>query len=171
MSGADYCIDASAIIFAWYEGYPKDVFPSLWSQLAEHRTNMALIKPIYDQIDPISQADKVKSALENRKKHPLRMWMADNGFKSIGIDEEVEELSLLLEEEYQVREKSGGADGKDIKLIAYAKINNKIVVTEEGEQPQKPIKKYRYKIPLICDEKEVECINCIKMIRRLGIRI
>lgn len=154
---AEYCIDASAIIAAWQEDYPKDVFPSLWPQLAQHRADMVLIKPIYEQIDPA--------------KSLLRMWMVDNGFKSIPIDGEVEELSLLLEKEYQVREKSKGADGKDIKLIAYAKINNKIVVTDEEEQPQKPVKKYKYKIPLICDEKEVEYINFIEMIRRLGIRI
>lgn len=154
---ADYCIDASAIIAAWDEDYPQDVFPSLWPQLAAHRTDMVLIKPIYDEIKPMT--------------NPLRMWMADNGFESIPIDGEVEELSLRLEKEYQVREKSKGASRNDIKLIAYAKMNNKIVVTEEGEQPQKPKKKYKYKIPLICDEKKVECINCIEMIRRLGIRI
>ena len=168
---ADYCIDASAIIFAWYEGYPKDVFPSLWPQLAEHRIDMAVIKPIYEQIDFISQADKGKPELEKKKKYPLRKWMVDNGFESIDIDGRVEVLSLRLEKEYQIREKSRGADGKDIKLIAYAKINNKIVVTEEGKQREKPKKKWNYKIPLICDEKEVECINCIEMIRRLGIRI
>ena len=168
---AEYCIDASAIITAWQEDYPKDVFPSLWPQLAEHRTDMVLIKPIYDQIDPISQADKGKPELEKRRKYPLRMWMVDNGFESIDIDKEVEELSLRLEKEYQVREESKGAEGKDIKLIAYAKINNKIVVTDEEEQPQKPVKKYKYKIPAICDEKKVECINFIKMIRQLEIRI
>lgn len=154
---ADYCIDASAIIFAWEVGYPRDIFPSLWPQLAEHRTDMMLIKPIYDQIDPT--------------KSLLRMWMVDNGFDSIPIDGEVEELSLLLEKEYQVREKSEGADGKDIKLIAYAKINNKIVVTEEGKQPDKPEKKCNYKIPAICDEQKVKCINFIEMIRLLEIRI
>ena len=171
MSNADYCVDASAIIAAWVTRYPEDVFPSLWLQLAEHRTDMALIKPIYDQIDPMSQADKGKPELEKRKKYPLRMWMVDNEFESIDTDEEVEELSLFLEEEYQVREGSKGADGKDIKLIAYAKINNKIVVTEEGKQKENPVKKHNYKIPLICNEKEVECINFIEMIRRLGIRI
>lgn len=157
MSSADYCIDASAIIAAWQKDYPKDVFPSLWPQLAEHRTDMVLIKPIYDEIKPIT--------------NPLRVWMVDNGFDSIDIDGEVEELSLLLEKDYQVREESKGASRNDIKLIAYAKMNNKIVVTDEEEQPQKPIKKYKYKIPLICDEQETECINFIEMIRRFRIRI
>ena len=154
---AEYCSDASAIIAAWQEDYPKDVFPSLWPQLAEHRTNIVLIKPIYHEIDPT--------------KSLLRLWMDDNGFESSPIDGEVEELSLRLEKEYQVREESKGASRNDIKLIAYAKINNKIVVTEEGKQRDKPEKKWNYKIPLICDEQEVECINFIEMIRRLGIRI
>lgn len=154
---ADYCIDASAIIAAWDKDYPKDVFPSLWPQLAKHRTDIVLIEPIYDEIKPMT--------------NPLRVWMTDNDFESIPIDGRVEELSLRLEKEYQIREGSEGASRNDIKLIAYAKINNKIVVTDEEEQPQKPVKKYKYKIPAICDEKKVECINFIKMIRQLEIRI
>ena len=56
-------------------------------------------------------------------------------------------------------------------LIAYAKIMDKTVVTFEGEQPQKPGKKSNYKIPLICREQNVECIDFIKMLQCLDIRV
>jgi len=56
-------------------------------------------------------------------------------------------------------------------LIAYAKKMKKIVVTFEAKQEQKPDKKNKYKIPLICKEQNVECITFMEMIRRLGIRI
>lgn len=58
----------------------------------------------------------------------------------------------------------------DITLIAYAMVTGKTVVTFEGEQPQKPGKKCNYKIPLICHEQSVECINFVAMLDRLGIR-
>ena len=58
---ANYCIDASAFIAAWNVSHPIDVFLSLWSQLANHRTDMILIKPIFDQIDP--KKDKADKSL------------------------------------------------------------------------------------------------------------
>ena len=168
---ANYCIDASAIIAAWNEHYPKDVFPSLWSQLAEHQTNIALIKPIYDQVDPISPADNNKTTNEKRIKYPLRTWMINNQFAETPIDESIERKSLELEKEYQIKNKSKGVDENDLKLIAYAKLNDKTVVTEEGRQQQEPNEKYNYKIPLVCDEQYVKCINLVEMLRRLDIQV
>ena len=58
-----------------------------------------------------------------------------------------------------------------IALIAYAKYESKTVVTLEAKQLQKPEKKCNYKIPLVCDEQQVECISFITMLERLGIEI
>ena len=168
---ADYCVDASAIIVAWNEIYPIDVFPSLWSQLAEHRTDITLIKPIFDQIDPISSADNNKTTDEKRIKYPLRTWMIDNQFAETPIDASIERKSLEWEKEYQIKNKSKGVDEKDLKLIAYAKLHDKTVVTEEGEQKQEPNEKHKFKIPLVCAKQEVQCINFVEMLRRLDIRV
>lgn len=168
---ADYCIDANIFITAWNVSHPMDVFPGLWRKLAVHRTDMVLIKPIYDQIDPLSPADKNKTAHEKRDKYPLRTWMIDNHFTIAPIDESVERFSLSLERTYEVRDRSGGVDENDIKLIAYAKVNDKIVVTTEEKQPNEPKKKYNYKIPLVCDEQDVQCIDFVEMLRRLNIQI
>ena len=159
---ADYCIDANVFITAWNESHPVDVFPSLWLQLVNHRTDMILIKPIFDEIDPILQTDK----------YTLRMWMIDNQFVPIPVNKFVEDRSLEWEEEYQIKEDSKrGVSENDLKLIAYAKRYSKTVVTGEGKQPEKPKKKYNYKIPLVCDEQEVQCINFVKMLRRLSIKV
>ena len=161
---ADYCIDASAFIAAWNESHPIDVFPGLWPQLATHRTDMMMIKPIFDEIDPISLKEKAD-------KYPLRTWMLNNQFAETPIDKSVESRSLELEKEYQITKNSKGVSENDLKLIAYAKLNDKTVVTEEGEQRAKPKKKCNYKIPLVCDEQEVECINFVEMLRRLSIKV
>jgi len=40
-----------------------------------------------------------------------------------------------------------------------------------AEQRQPPAKKSNYKIPLICTEENVDCINFISMLENLEIRI
>lgn len=159
---ADYCIDANVLIAAWNVSHPIDVFPSLWSQLANHRIDMILIKPIFDQIDP--KKDKADKS--------LRKWMIDSQFVPIPINKFVEGRSLELEKEYQIRKDSkSGVDENDLKLIAYAMLNEKTVVTEEGKQLEKPMKKCKSKIPLVCKEQGVECINFVEMLKCLGIKI
>ena len=167
---ADYCIDANIFITAWNVSHPTDVFPGLWRKLAHHRTDVVLIKPIFDEIDPISQQDRNKTEREKADKYPLRVWLINNHFTSAPLDESVEKLSLSLEKKYEIRDGPGGVNENDVKLIAYAKVHDKIIVTEE-KQPNKPKKKYKYKIPLVCNEQSVQCIDFVEMLRRLNIEI
>ena len=156
MSGR-YCLDANVFITSWNHIYPINVFPSLWEQVAQHQSDIILIKPIYDQIIV--------------KKDPLTEWLRENRFFSTHIDDETENLSFKWEREYEIREESKGVDEEDIKLIAYANRENKTVVTLEAEQNQKPSKKYNYRIPLVCSEKEVPYINFVEMIEDFDIVI
>lgn len=63
-----FCVDANIFITAWNSDYPKRTFPSLWDELAKHKSQIILIKPIYDEIDPISSSDKHKSPSEKKRK-------------------------------------------------------------------------------------------------------
>ena len=170
MSG-QYCVDANIFITAWYENYRDSVLPSLWEQLALHRDDIILLKPIFDEIEPISSADMKLSKGKKKEKYPLRMWMQEKQFAITSINNETEAISLDFEKQYEISNESKGANQKDIILIAYAKQMGKTVVTFEGEQPQKPGKKSNYRIPLICREQDVDCINFVTMLERLGIRI
>jgi len=170
MSG-QYCLDANIFIAAWNSGYPIRVFFSLWEQLAQCRNDLVLIKPVFDEIDPISSADKALSKAKKREKYSLRVWMIDNHFDAEPITDEINAVSLELEKEYETNNNPKGANQKDITLIAYAKLKEKTVVTFEEKQPQKPGKKKNYKIPLICNEQSVECIKFVTMLDRLDIRI
>ena len=168
----EYCVDANLFIAAWNESYPRPVFPSLWKVLARHRDDIVLIKPIYDEIDPFSQSDKNKSLDEKRKQYPLRMWLEGNNFLETPIDGSVERESLRLEKEYETDpDNKKGASQNDIRLIAYAGLKNKTVVTLEAEQPNKPGKKSNYKIPLICSEERVRYINFVRMLEKLRITV
>jgi len=170
MSG-QYCLDANIFISAWNSGYTMRVFSSLWKQLAQCRNDLVLIKPVFDEIDPVSSADNKMPPTKKREKYPLRIWMIENHFEATEITDEINAVSLDLEKEYETNNNPKGANQNDITLIAYAKVKEKTVVTFEEEQPQKPGKKKNYKIPLICNEQGVECIKFVTMLDRLGIRI
>ncbi|MDI6782029.1 MAG: DUF4411 family protein [bacterium] len=96
--------------------------------------------------------------------------MEENRFDATDINDETMAVSLDMEKEYEISSVSKGAGRSDIALIAYAKIMNKTVVTLEAKQPQKPKEKSKYKIPLICQEQDVACINFIEMLTYLNIR-
>jgi len=168
---AYYCVDASIFLTAWYVGYPIHILSPLWREIANHKNEIIIIEPIYDEIEPIPSADKKMQIADKKAKYPLRMWLIENGFTETPVDDGVNATSLELERDYETSGISKGAGSNDICLIAYAKVNNNTVVTFESKQPQKPKKKCDYKIPLICHEQGVDCIDFVEMIDRLGIRI
>lgn len=167
----NYCVDANIFITAWYVNYPIKIFPSLWEEIANKKNEIILIKPIFDEIEPISSSDNKLNIDKKRTKYPVRMWLIENGFTETLMDDEINKTSLKLEKEYEINDFSKGVGSKDILLISYAKEKNKIVVTLEGIQAQEPKEKYNYKIPLVCKEQKVKCINFVEMIDGLGIKI
>ncbi len=170
MSG-NYCIDANVFLTTWYISYPPHILGPLWDSITESKDSIEIIKPVFDEIEPISAQD-IKQSIDKKKgKYPLRMWLESVGFPIPVIDDDVNHLSLLLEREYEVSPLTKGANQIDITLIAYAKVYNNIVVTLEAPQPNKPGKKSNYKIPLICKEKDVKCVDFIKMLNELDISI
>jgi len=166
-----YCIDANVFITAWHLDYKESVLPTLWAEIAKKKDQIIIIKNIYDEIEPISSADKRLTTTKKKEKYPLRIWLNDNGFTETIVNEDVIALSLELERKYEINDISKGACQNDITLIAYAKLSSNAVVTYESEQNQKPSKISNFKIPLICKEENVNCINFITMIEKLGIRI
>jgi predicted nucleic acid-binding protein len=166
-----FCVDANVFITAWYHDYPPRILLPLWEQIANHHEMIEIIKPVFNEIEPIQSNDRKLQRDKKKEKYPLRIWLEDTKFPVPEINDEVNFLSLTLEQEYETIEDSKGAGQIDITLIAYAKINNRTVVTLESPQPQIPGKKYNYKIPLICKENDVDCINFINMIDQLNISI
>ncbi len=168
---AQYCVDANIFIQPWHNIYPQtqEVFRPVWELLAEHRHKMILIKPIYDQIEPMRPDERNLALDERQEKYPLRIWLEENNFDPTPLDDSVEALSLRLERKYEIDNTPRGANQTDIKLISFAKLMNKKVVTLESPQPEKPQKKSHYKIPLICKEERVDCINFVEMLEQLQI--
>ena len=168
---SQYCVDANIFITTWRVSYPIEVFPSLWDQLAESKDDIILIKPIFVEIDPIPSADNKLTDDKKRENYALRMWLQDNNFIDTPVNDDISSVSLELEKEYEISDISKGAGQNDMTLIAYAKGMDKTIVTLESIQNQKPGKKCNYKIPLICDEQNVRCINFVSMLKKLNIQV
>ena len=165
-----YCVDANVFITLHTTTHHPDVFPTLWGELESHADSIILIQPIYDEIDPISEQDKKLSYQKQVKKYPFRIWIEKN-FKAIPLTQQVEQTALKLRKRYKTEEGKRGANTNDIKLIAHAKVCDKTIVTLEEKQMQLPKKVSNYKIPLICKEVGVRCIEPIAMLKKLGIKI
>ncbi len=116
MSG-QYCLDANIFITAWNSDYPMRVFLSLWEQLAQCRNDLILIKPVFDEIDPVSLADNKIPPSQKRKKYPLRIWMIENRFEATTITNEINTVSLELEKEYETNKDPKGANQNDITFL------------------------------------------------------
>lgn len=158
-----YCLDANVPITAWDEHYRKDVFPTVWKNLAENGDHIIFIAPIFDEIDPKYDLSK--------KGESLKTWLIEEQFSKTPIDTEVKKEALRLRRKYETNNKKKGAGFNDIKLIAYAKVTKQIVVTFEKVQENLPGKKCNYNIPTVCREEKVECIEFIDFLRELKITI
>jgi hypothetical protein len=166
-----YCVDANVFLTAWYITYPPRIFAPLWELLAANADELLLIKPVLDEIEPISPSDRRLDSASRSAKYPLRTWIESTGIEIVEPDEQVSNLSLRLEYAYQVAPESRGASQVDITLIAYAKTHEGTVVTLESLQHQRPAKKMNYKIPLICADEGVPWLNFVEMLDSIGVNM
>lgn len=167
---AKFCIDANILMTAWNTSYPIDVFPTLWESLAAFKDDIIIIKPIFDEIGPLSAYRAEKDIDKLQERFALRIWLLDNNFTETRLTEEDELLALELEREYQVTDSKKGVGTIDIKLIAYAKNHLKTVVTLEN-QPTRPKEISKCKIPTVCKDKLVSYTSFIELIREFEISL
>lgn len=148
-----YCVDTSALVQAWREDQPPDVFPSLWEKLAE-------------SIDEgvICASRSVLVELE-RQEDELCDWARDHRNFFQEDDEPVQDF---IREFYAAwpRNVDWGRRllGADLFVIGRARANGHAVVTAErlSNQLETP------KIPDACRIHGVRCIRFVDMAREQG---
>ena len=165
-----YCVDANVFITAWNVTYPKSIFPTLYREMEGKLPNhIILIKPVFDEIEPVSGR---KDPQKLKEQHPVRTWLKiDLGISETLVDDSVKQKALELMGKYETDEHTKGASETDITLIAYTSLHTHSVVTIEAVQKQKPAKKSNYKIPLICQEEGIKCINFVELLKQCKITV
>jgi len=157
-----YCTDASSFI-EMKESYPKDIFPKLWEKIEKLCKEGRLIAPL-EVKEEIEQGDD-----------DLKRWIRSKNIKKIFIKPDKSQVNLVTEilklHGFLAKPGKPGPNA-DPWLIALAKAksneahanlfpNKYIVVTEESKTRTE-------RIPAVCKNYNIECINLIELFRREG---
>ena len=149
--------DSSILIGNWRDLYPPDVFPGVWDFTADLITRgTALI------------SEEVHVELQE-KDDDLLAWVQEREHLIVPTDAAVQGQARDSNDGFPTlvdveRERSVA----DPFVISVAQINRCAVVTYEKRRtrPTKP-----HKIPDVCDELGIECIDFIQLARREGFRL
>lgn len=149
-----YSIDASAILDAWARYYPIDLFPSFWDRFEE------MIK------NGIGMAIELIERELSKKDDRCIKWFKSRNLHNFfyEIDNKIQNSvsTFLSNQNYQrLVEDRKGTFGADPFVIAFAQVKDLIVVT--GEKPSNNL--IKPKIPDVCKDIGIECINIIELMR------
>lgn len=143
-----YSIDTSALIEGWYRRFPPDIVPGFW-----------------DNLDELIQNGNLKATeevlVELEKKHDvIHNWVKERENLFILIDEEIQfVVREILSNHKTLIDSRRNRSSADPFVIALAKINSSIVITEElpTQSDNRP------HIPDVCDALNIEYINLIDL--------
>ena len=151
-----FSIDTSSLIQAWSRAYPPDSFPTFWDKMDGFVDKRVIVAP-----------DVVLTELK-KKDDDLYKWAKDreeNFFHSIGDTDIQKAVKDILSNFERLVDTKRGRSGADPFVIALAKVTGRTVVTNELiGKPQKP------SIVDVCRHYNIECINLLEMIRKLGLK-
>lgn len=157
-----YALDTSVLIVAWRDLLPIDVAPGFWDKLDElGRDGTVFI------------SKEVVKELE-RRDDVLLDWVMQRDFMHCESEEDIQEVVPdVLAVEVNAHRPSlidpdrPDSDG-DVWVIALAKARGCKVVSHEVSAPNA---KKKAKIPDVCERLDVQCLNLLKFMREIGIRL
>ncbi len=145
-----YSIDTSALIGGWYRRFPPDIVPGFWDNLDELIQNGNL-----------KATEEVLVELE-KKDDAIHNWVKERENLFILIDEEIQfVVREILSNHKTLIDSRRNRSSADPFVIALAKINSSIVITEESPTQSNN----RPHIPDVCDALNIEYINLIDLSR------
>ncbi len=165
-----YCLDANVFIEPSKGWYAFDIAPSFWEALVRWNQDgiVCSVLPVYDEI------------VNHREDDALVRWVKQHrhGF-FLSPDEKTwvtfRDLADLVNNVYENHLAESFLGCADPIVIAYAKANHLIVVTEEKKRTEElntngKVGGKRIKIPNVCERMGVPWISTIDMLRDLRFR-
>ena len=156
-----YLLDANVLIDARRDYYPPDRVPQFWQWLVDMGTRgqIRVPKEIFDDIargkDELVdwlRLNRHTLVLDEYAPRDLVAYVTERGYAGDLADDEIEKI------------------GSDAFLIAQGLVDtgNRCVVTTESSKPTST--RANRRIPDVCQDLHVECIDTFKLIRRLDFR-
>lgn len=159
-----YLIDSDVLITAKNAYYAFDICPGFWDSLIDHHRTGTL-----QSLDRIRQ-----ELLQGREDEDLVQWVKQDlpgtfflASQSERVVSAYTEVMLWVQRnaQYYDNAKAKFATGADGWLVAYARINNSIVVTNEQSRPES---RNEIKLPDVCKQFGVQFQNTFEMLKALG---
>lgn len=157
-----FVLDANIFIDAYDDYYAPEFCPAFWDCI-----------PLYFQAGSLISIDQVFAELLSPSE--LVQWArnAPSGFFAFSGDQPVVNAYTTIMDwvknnpQFRPAAKTEFAAGADGWLIAYAKVNNAVVVTHEKFANDA---KNRVPIPNVCRQFNVSYCNTFELLRQLGVR-
>ena len=156
-----YILDANIFIEAKNRYYAFNLCPGFWDSLLHHNSmgNLESIDRVRNK--ELSEGDDLDAW---SKKSPELFASTDSKFVLADYGEIIQWVQS--QERFTNAAKSEFSSGVDAWVIAYAKANNAIVVTQEASAPKS---RKDVKIPDVCNHFNIKCTNTFDMLQKLGI--
>lgn len=157
-----YVLDSNTFIDAKNRYYGFDIAPSFWKKLIENSPeNILTIKPIESEI--MAGHDELSSWFEDN--YTIHTYSVD----AMEVQQAFAKISEHVTQniQYKDSEKVRFLSKADPWIIAYAYVNNCVVVTHEILAPESK----KVKIPDVCNFLNVQYINVFEMLRALHVQI
>jgi hypothetical protein len=149
-----FCVDTSAWLDGWSRDYPRDVFPTLWKNIEERIAAAEIIASEEVYVELQKKDDDLHDWIKRRKSMLVPA--------SEGIQRRVTEI---LANYARLVDTLKGRSQADPFVIATAIETKSVVVTGElGGTPT------RLRIPYVCQQLGVRCINFLDMIREMKLK-
>ena len=146
-----FSFDTSAFVEAWSRRYPIKMFAPLWQAL----DSLAKDGIVFASEEVLKEIDKTDDE--------LKVWVAERPFIFKALTEDVQrEVSNILAKHPRLVNSNKNRSMADPWVVAHAIVERATVVTEENT-----IKGKRPKIPEVCADMKIPCINILEFMERL----
>ncbi len=152
----NYSVDTSALISSWNENHPPDTHPTFWTNLE-----------VLIQNGEFRASEEVLVELEKKDDDVFKWAYEHRELLFVPLYEEIQlALKGIMSKYPRIISARKNRSGADPWVIALAQVENRDVVTNEGESNNldKP------HIPDVCRELDIRCITMHQLIREQGWR-
>lgn len=160
-----YILDTNIFITAKNKWYPFDLFPSFWNQIID-KAEQGMIYICDEIYNELLSGDDELSLWIKQNKEKFNCLKSDE-LKTIAAYSEIIN-NVAHNKIFKESAKREFAEVADSWIIAHAKANNLVIVTQETRVDFNC--KQRVKIPNICYEFGIEYIDIIEFMRRTNFR-
>jgi Domain of unknown function (DUF4411) len=157
-----YVLDANVFIEANKRYYAFDICPGYWTALLNHHTNGRICSIDRVRAELVGLGDAVSQWAQQLP----GSFFAASSHPSVASEFSSIMAWVQAQAQYFAAAKADFARGADGWLIAYAKVQELTIVTEEAANKAR---KNKVPIPNVCDAFGVKWINTFALLRTLGI--